>query len=430
MGILLMQVIDQDNTTDQFRQEILRKLTLGVRLGAMLVAFAFFSFAFVDSVFEPGRPDLLLQIRIILVCLALSICLLSFIPFFRHYLPIRVFSYLLVFISGGGVAVLTLLTGGSISPYWAMIILTFFGASLLFNFSVVSSLIVYLSVFIFYDFLLINSGEKIGTISFISSNAGILLSIIVSTTGSGYLRLLMRRDFESRRSLNKAYEELSGLHEELRDEKEQSERLLLNVLPAQIAARLRSRKEIIADRFEDVTILFADIVGFTTYSDGKKPDEIIIVLNQIFSIFDELTELHNLEKIKTVGDAYMVVGGLPNPQPDHARSVARMALQMLTEMRKFNARNHSDFHLRIGINSGEAVAGVIGNKKFIYDIWGDSVNIASRMESTGIPDRIQMTESTRAKLGNNFGIEERGIVQVKGKKPMRTFFLNELQTSA
>ena len=209
----------------------------------------------------------------------------------------------------------------------------------------------------------------------------------------------------------------------LRLEQQKSDSLLLNILPAQIAAKLKQNQHPIAKRFENVTILFADIVDFTGYSARISPSELVSILNQIFSQFDQLTEQDNLEKIKTIGDSYMVVGGLPEAREDHAEAIANMALDMQKAIRKFFNDRGEVFQIRIGINTGPVVAGVIGIKKFIYDLWGDTVNVASRMESSGIPGKIQLTEATYQLLKNKFLLEPRGHVSVKGRGEMITYWL-------
>jgi adenylate cyclase len=202
-----------------------------------------------------------------------------------------------------------------------------------------------------------------------------------------------------------------------------NERLLLNVLPATVANRLKSGEERIADFFPDVSVLFADIVGFTTMSGHIPPQPLVQMLNDLFTQFDELAVRHGVEKIKTIGDCYMAVCGVPEHLTDHAVKMAGMALDMLTCLRGFNAARGGDLHLRIGVNSGPVVAGVIGSSKFIYDLWGDTVNTASRMESTGQPDRIHLTDAVREKLQDSFVFEDRGEIEVKGKGPLRTWFL-------
>lgn len=272
---------------------------------------------------------------------------------------------------------------------------------------------------------------------------------------------------------------ISGQRHELAVEKAKSDRLLLNVLPAAIAERLRERTgpgepdegepwrgggeagqvadgsgpgsgsvadgngpgstaqggpgsgsvvdgsgpRRIADGFADATILFADIVGFTPLAEAWTPEQIVDVLDALFSSFDDLSDHHGLEKIKTIGDAYMVVGGVPTPTPDHAERVVAMALGMLEHVAVVGARTGLPLHLRIGVHSGPVVAGVIGKRKFAYDLWGDTVNTASRLESSGLADRIQVSAETRARLGGRFGLEPRGKVEIKGKGLLETWLV-------
>ncbi|HBL61530.1 MAG TPA: hypothetical protein DDZ80_24835 [Cyanobacteria bacterium UBA8803] len=210
---------------------------------------------------------------------------------------------------------------------------------------------------------------------------------------------------------------------EIEAEREKSEHLLLNILPKPIADRLKQNHETIADSFSEVTVLFADIVGFTQLSTQISPTELVNLLNDIFSAFDRLTETYSLEKIKTIGDAYMVASGLPVPRSDHAEAIAEMALGMQQEVKRFNERHNAGLSIRIGINTGPVVAGVIGTKKFIYDLWGDAVNTASRMESHGLAGSIQVTASTYNHLRDKYVFENRGLIPVKGKGEMMAYLL-------
>ncbi|MEG3881123.1 adenylate/guanylate cyclase domain-containing protein [Microcoleus sp. herbarium7] len=209
----------------------------------------------------------------------------------------------------------------------------------------------------------------------------------------------------------------------LQYQQEQSESLLLNILPEEIANRLKRGDSTIADTFADVTVLFADIVGFTQLSSQVSPTQLVALLNDIFSTFDNLAERHGLEKIKTIGDAYMVVGGLPIPRADHAVAIAEMALDMLDAIAEFSHTHNQNLSIRIGINTGPVVAGVIGIKKFIYDLWGDTVNTASRMESHGKPGCIHVTSTTYQLLQEKYFFESRGAIEVKGKGKMNTYLL-------
>ncbi|MEM8640281.1 MAG: adenylate/guanylate cyclase domain-containing protein [Cyanobacteria bacterium P01_G01_bin.54] len=202
-----------------------------------------------------------------------------------------------------------------------------------------------------------------------------------------------------------------------------TESLLLNILPSPIVDRLKASPDTIADTFEAVTVLFADLVGFTEIAARLSAIELVEHLNVVFSTFDQLSEEHGLEKIKTIGDAYMVVGGLPNPQPDHAERIAEMALNMQAVIRQLGPASDERFKIRIGINTGAVVAGVIGTKKFIYDLWGDTVNTASRMESHGEPGQIQVTAATYHYLCDRYRFTPREQIEVKGKGHMQTYWL-------
>jgi class 3 adenylate cyclase len=217
--------------------------------------------------------------------------------------------------------------------------------------------------------------------------------------------------------------QLQSANQELATEQGKSERLLLNILPPPIAQKLKDGQSNIADGFASATILFADLVNFTQLAEQVPPTELVAMLNEIFSAFDRLSEQYELEKIKTIGDAYMVVGGLPTIRPDHPQAIAEMALAMREEIHKFNLRYHQSCSLRIGINTGPVVAGVIGTKKFIYDLWGDTVNIASRMESHGLPGAIQVTAATYECLQDDYTFEPRGSIQVKGKGEITAYLL-------
>jgi class 3 adenylate cyclase len=234
------------------------------------------------------------------------------------------------------------------------------------------------------------------------------------------MQATLRKDTEELKSMN---EQLVRSLAEIAALNDKAERLLLNILPASIAARLKEKHQVIAEAYPEVTILFADMVGFTSFSQTVSPTELVNVLNQIFSRFDALVEQLGLEKIKTIGDCYMACGGLPVPRPDHARVVAEMAMAMHREMEQVSATYGKKLQMRIGINTGPVVAGVIGAKKFIYDLWGDAVNTASRMESHGAPGGIHLSESTWRHLAADYEFADRGEVTVKGKGPMRTFFL-------
>lgn len=211
--------------------------------------------------------------------------------------------------------------------------------------------------------------------------------------------------------------------ETIEQKNRENEQLLLNILPEAIALRLKTGETTIADNFPEVTVLFADIVGFTALSARVGPEHLVTLLNRLFSRFDEAAKEAGVEKIKTIGDAYMAVAGLPVSYPDHARRMMTLALEMLRHVRDFREEAHVPLSIRIGINSGPVVAGIIGSSKFIYDLWGDTVNVASRMESHGVADRIHVTRSVVEQLGEEFLFEARGSLDIKGKGAMETWLL-------
>jgi class 3 adenylate cyclase len=219
------------------------------------------------------------------------------------------------------------------------------------------------------------------------------------------------------------YSEIERVRLELEEEKRKVDALLLNILPAPIAERLKSRAGTIAEAFPAATVLFSDIVGFTALAEQIPPDRVVNLLSDLFSAFDDLVDRYQLEKIKTIGDAYMVAGGIPQTRADHAIAVAALALDMQGVVADFARRLSQPMSVRIGIHSGPVVAGVIGKKKFIYDLWGDTVNTAARMESHGIPGQIQVSERSYGLLRDDFELEERGPIQVKDKGVMRTWLL-------
>lgn len=223
--------------------------------------------------------------------------------------------------------------------------------------------------------------------------------------------LLLGETIRGRRELVRAH----GL---LLAEQERSESLLLNVLPSSVADRLKRREKVIADHFDEVTVMFADLVGFTESSQQATPQEVVGSLDDLFSTFDQLAERHGVEKIKTIGDAYMVAGGLPEPRPGHAAAVADMALDVRRVVSGRVDAAGRPMAVRIGIDTGPVIAGVIGRHKFAYDLWGDTVNTASRMESHGVPGRIQVTERTYRHLRDAYALEPRGQVEIKGKGTM------------
>lgn len=213
----------------------------------------------------------------------------------------------------------------------------------------------------------------------------------------------------------KAQAELEMAHKLVKEEQERSEKLLLNILPGPVAERLKHDKQTIADGFADVTVMFADIVNFTRVAEGLSPQQVFSMLNRIFSSFDELAEQFGMEKIKTIGDAYMVAGGLNNEQDSYTIAIAELALAMRDLLQRDFSVNQMHLEIRIGIGTGPVVAGVVGKKKFIYDLWGDTVNLASRITSEGVPGMIQVDETTYRRLRDRFEFHDPQTLYLKGK---------------
>jgi class 3 adenylate cyclase len=238
--------------------------------------------------------------------------------------------------------------------------------------------------------------------------------------------VLLRARIDASLEKKRLRDQEQAYYQQMLKEREKSEQLLLSILPEPIAHRLKQGEQNIADSFPEATVLFADIVGFTQVANILPPDELVELLNSIFSLFDKLLDKHGVEKIKTIGDAYLVAGGLPIPRPDHAEAIADMALDMQEAIVAFcmDEMSHDIFlNMRIGIHTGPVIAGIIGQQRFIYDIWGDTVNIASRMETAGLAGCIQTTESVYERLQHTFAFEPRGLMDVKGKGKMKTYFL-------
>ena len=255
-------------------------------------------------------------------------------------------------------------------------------------------------------FLLATDEEYLTVLNF---NVWMLLAIFLAVSFWWVLDGINRRLFLSERHVAA--------------ERARADRLLENILPTAIATQLKTSDSTIAERFDAVTILFADIVGFTTFARSRQPTEVVDLLNALFSRFDDLVAESGLEKIKTLGDGYMVAGGVPTPRPDHAAAVAGLALGMMKATESFAHEFDVDWSIRIGLHSGPVVAGVIGKRKFAYDLWGDTVNVSSRLESTSEPGRIQLADETARLLGDEFSLEPRGKITLKNRGDVRTYFL-------
>jgi class 3 adenylate cyclase len=296
---------------------------------------------------------------------------------------------------------------------------------------------VFLPMIIFLQFFLFSASEKKYIILFTAITVVCFMGAILWQELHVQRFLAVSKEFIDAQRLNSfvglpllsiafglyAFSTIHKAEQQVAHEKEKTEQLLLNILPQAVAERFKNDQSFLAEGYPSVSVLFADIVGFTRFSEKIAPDELVIFLNAVFSRFDALTELFGLEKIKTIGDAYMVAGGVPTPSDHHTKSICQMALKIQEVVQDIKSPGGEPLHMRIGISTGPVTAGVIGAKKFIYDLWGNTVNTASRMESHSEAGGIHITEEVYELIKNEFECKSRGEIQVKGKGAMTTYFL-------
>jgi class 3 adenylate cyclase len=393
----------------EFLDEYARRSVTYVRIVALLGLFEYAAFGLLDRYLFPELTMRLATVRFGIACPVLVAFILS--TYWRGFARIMQPAIAAVgLVTGLGVVWMIAINPGS-DAYYAGVLLVQLFLYTFFRLRFVWASLVCAIVLVGYDGVRLWVTPR-SHVELASNTFFLLAGNLAGMFACWSIERYTRRDFLQRRAIA--------------EEREKSERLLLNVLPPPIAERLKAGASTIADHFGEVTVLFADIVGFTTLSASISPDEVVKLLNRIFSRFDELAQRHGLEKIKTIGDAYMVVGGLPTERADHAGAVAEMALDMIEAMRGLHLETPGlpPVALRIGINTGPVVAGVIGQRKFIYDLWGDAVNVASRMEAHGVPGLIQLSDASAQLLRDRYRIDERGVIQVKGKGEMRTWFLS------
>ena len=390
----------------EFLNHYFRSSLKQVRFAMILAIVVYIFLGIVDLQFAPEIKDKLLLIRFgFFLPICITVLGLSLSTYFPKIMQISIS--------------VTIFIAAIIAPVVAILIpslgVNYIGLTsiLMYNYTTVKLRFVTASITGFSIFLVYNILDiaiiKTPVNKLIETDFYLAATICVGMFASYQMELYLRQDY-TRNIL-------------LQEEQRKAEELLLNVLPASIALRLKAGDKVIAESFPDVTILFADLVNFTQLSSRISARELVNILNEIFSEFDRLAEKHGLEKIKTIGDAYMVVGGLPIQRVDHAQAIADMALDMRREIQRISNLSEEPLSIRIGINTGPVVAGIIGIKKFIYDLWGDAVNVASRMESQGIPDQIHVTVETYQALRQEYIFQERGKIQVKGKGEMQTYLL-------
>jgi len=389
-----------------------RALLVQITIARLRVAGFFVVFAVMfDGAFEAYlRPHIFWKtfwVRLAVALTAFTVSLLSFSNLARRHTV--TISFVLFFAVAVDVETAILATGGLESRFYAGMILLMVGVGLLLPISMRQMAVFGAIIWVIY----------IGPILFIPAQ----LNWKILEDNLFFLTIATALALASCYSVTSLREKEFISQQELSLEQEKSERLLLNILPAPIASRLKKQSGVIADRKSDVTVMFADIVGFTPLASSKPPEELVGMLNSLFSRFDDLTDKFGLEKIKTIGDAYMIAGGLAEEGRYHARDAAEMALEMLQVIKTLNRAESLELDIRIGINTGPLVAGVIGKKKFVYDLWGDTVNTASRMESSGRPGKIQVTETTYKCLANDYEFESLGSIPVKGKGHISSYIL-------
>jgi adenylate cyclase len=399
-----------------FREEYVRKIIKPTRIVILVGLVVYASFGVLDKWIEPESVLKLWFIRYVIGCSAILVGFFcTFTPYFRKYSQ-EIVSVGLLIASLCIVAMIGFTRAPNNYYYYAGLMLM-----LLFSYAVVRLRFVYatttaLIVVLAYEVTAIAINQTPPLI-LISNNFFLITANIFCMFASYLMELYTRKEFVQRRLLEA--------------EEQKSERLLLNILPKGIVERLKQQggeanikfSQVIVDSFSDVTVLFADIVEFTALSSRISPEALVVFLNELFSIFDNLAEKHGIVKIKTIGDAYMVVGGLPDPCPNHAEAIAEMALDMQEEVAKIESAKEGWLRIRIGIHTGSVVAGVIGRKTFSYDLWGNTVNVASRMEQNSVAGNILVSEETYRRLRNDYLLIVRGKIEVKGKGSMNTYFL-------
>jgi adenylate cyclase len=391
----------------QFRIDYFHKSMRQVRIGQLVGAVVFAMFAVIDPWFVPQVVPAVWAMRsLVVLCFALTFGA-TFTREFQRWMQPGVTA--MVLIAGLGlVFVLAIGPSPQREVYFGGVMMVVMAGYTYMKLRFLPAVIAAAVIWIGYD--LVDVLVRATPAAILLTNNLYLFGTNIIGMFAGYnMELYTRRDFLQRRRIE--------------DEEAQISRVLLNVLPPSIAERLMHESGSIAERFSAVTILFTDIVHFTELSARVSAEELVALLNEVFSAFDDLVEKHGLEKIKTIGDAYMAVAGVPTLRDDHPDAVADFALDMLEAVKRLNASRAEPIRLRVGMHTGPVVAGVIGTKRFAYDLWGDAVNTASRMESHGLPDTIQVTRATYERLRDRYELRRRGPVEVKGKGEMVTYFL-------
>ena len=401
-------IFDDAELERVFRQDHARQTLSQVRRALIIASLLYAFFSIIDFIVSTEGQWATLLVRF---AFAIPTFLLGYMatyrPYFRKRLQILV--AVVIFVAGLGIAVIALLYENTRSDlYLAGTLLPVFWAFIYSGLRFVNAVKITLVLFFTFN-LLFFSVSDLPFPTLIIYNFFLVASMIIGMLGGHTIERYFRRDFVNKKRLSV--------------EKRENEKLLLNILPEHIAEELKGSSDTIAKDYDQITVLFTDLVGFTELSQCHTAKEIVTILNEIFSQFDELTDSLELEKIKTIGDAYMVTSNLRNPKVDSALRVAEFSLAICDIIAKYNKLHGSDIQLRTGIHTGAAVAGVIGVKKFVYDVWGNTVNVASRMESACPINKIQVSEESYDLLKSHFQFESRGKIKIKGYGEMNAYLL-------
>lgn len=413
LDYVTLRFLDDPGAERTFLDDYYRRSINQMRIAIVLAIVITAAFGFRDAWITPTVTTRLWFVRYAIMCpFFLAALLFSFSRHARRFMQLCISLGMVVY----GISVIAMLViapaPGNYLYYGGLLLIPMFPPTIRVRF--IYSTIASWTIIAAYEIAAVRLADT-PLLSLINNNFLLITSTVIGMITSYLLELFARKNFIQQILLEK--------------ERDRSEGLLLNILPASIAHRLKQKPETIADGYAEATVLFADIAGFTRMAATRSPREVVDLLNGIFSEFDHLAEKHGVEKIKTIGDAYMAVAGLPVHSPDHAAAIVEFALDMQDAVARRVTDGRAPISLRIGINTGPVVAGVIGMKKFIYDVWGDTVNTASRMESNGIEGGIQVTEETFARLKHAYHMEERGTLKIKGKGEMRTYMLTGRMSS-
>lgn len=392
----------------EYTRDLSERVVAHLRFAYLLAIILYLTFAWLDRALAPSDYLGLWRIRFGLGMPALVLAFGStFVPPLRIYFqPIAVVA---LFLAGAGIVEMTAIAPPHVaSIYYVGLILVMIYVYAFVRLRFVLATLVGMAIIAHYEYTALNR-LVLDDYVLLANNLFLLSASAIGLAASYQLETFQRRGFLRARAL--------------RVESEKAERLLMNLLPTSVARRLIDREIPIADGYSEVTILFADIVGFTEMSSRMLPRDTVRMLNDFFLECDSLADKYGIEKIKTVGDAYMAVSGLPDYRDDHAEAMADMALEMVGRLGGFNEERHLNLEVRVGINTGPVVAGVIGRKRFLFDVWGDAVNVASRLEAHGIRNGIQVSEHTYYRLRPHFELEARGQVEIAGRAPMETYVL-------